>query len=195
MRYGGRIRRPPFLYRLEMICLKISEIIDVDKVFGEPMKQRVRDIAKTVASQIADELTEEAKTSIVMFYSHYNPVRYKTRHKNDFLKNAVKRYYKNPHNTQYYGGVDINDGRLSFNGYHSNVYPSDHEKWHVQKSYIYDLVMEGRHGATELFPWFDRIQHVPPVMENGPRKRVSTKYDLIYNHIDDYLRGAIRSFV
>lgn len=92
-------------------------------------------LSSGLAHKISDEMADEYQYVIEKFYSEYNPeyyVRHSERGMMPGLIKTFKKYYKNPHNTIYYGGIEIttdnmyNDYRDSkekvlssfLNGYH-----------------------------------------------------------------------------
>ena len=92
-------------------------------------------LSSGLADKISDEMAEEYQYVIERFYDEYDPERYVRHSKRGMipgLNKTFKKYYKNPHNTIYYGGIEItsenmyNDYRDSkekvlssfLNGYH-----------------------------------------------------------------------------
>ncbi len=92
-------------------------------------------LSSSLAHKISDEMAEEYQYVIERFYGEYDPERYVRHSKRGMmpgLNKTFKKYYKNPHNTIYYGGIEItsenmyNDYRDSkekvlssfLNGYH-----------------------------------------------------------------------------
>lgn len=92
-------------------------------------------LSSSLADKISDEMAEEYQYVIERFYGEYDPERYVRHSKRGMipgLYKTFKKYYKNPHNTIYYGGIEItsenmyNDYRDSkekvlssfLNGYH-----------------------------------------------------------------------------
>ena len=100
-------------------------------------------LSSNLAHKISDEMAEEYQYVIDRFYSEYDPeyyVRHSERGMKPGLNKTFKKYYKNPHNTIYYGGIEITSDNMyddyrdpkekvlnSFlNGYHGR--PSAHIK-------------------------------------------------------------------
>lgn len=76
-------------------------------------------LSSSLAHKISDELADEYQYIIDKFYNEYTPKRYK-RHSSKGLQPGLmktfRRYYKNPHNTIYYGGIEINSDDM-YNDY------------------------------------------------------------------------------
>lgn len=143
------------------------------------IEQEVKDKARQAVSRIANEMTQEAEFQILKFYSSYSPSMYK----NQFgLRGSYKRYYRNPHNTIYYGGVELQPSSGSYRANYLPGHPS------ISSEYISDLAYEGRHGATEQFPkWvLSHINTIPPVMSPSPKDALEKKIKDIEGNIDKY---------
>lgn len=72
-------------------------------------------LSSNLAHKISDEMAEEYQYVIERFYSEYNPeyyVRHSERGMNPGLNKTFKKYYKNPHNTIYYGGIEITSDNM-----------------------------------------------------------------------------------
>lgn len=73
----------------------------------------------SLAHQISNELAKEYQYVIDRFYDEYTPKRYK-RHSSRGLQPGLtktfRKYYKNPHNTIYYGGIEIDSDDM-YNDY------------------------------------------------------------------------------
>ena len=149
----------------------------------DTLKKEVQERARKATSKIADELVLETKMALAYFYNSYKPTRY-THRQQSILSTGFKRYYKNPHNKIYYGGVELTPEANS-GSYHANYYP-DHRA--IAPNYIADLIYEGRHGATEMFPEWVRahITNYPPQMSPSPRERIEEKLEKIKENISDY---------
>ena len=79
-------------------------------------------ISSDLAHQISDKMAEEYQYVIDRFYSEHDPKHY-TRHADrgmtPGLQKTFKKYYKNPHNTIYYGGIEISSDYM-YNDYHDS---------------------------------------------------------------------------
>lgn len=72
-------------------------------------------LSSSLAHKISDEMAEEYQYVIERFYSEYNPeyyVRHSERGMKPGLNKTFKKYYKNPHNTIYYGGIEITSDNM-----------------------------------------------------------------------------------
>lgn len=143
----------------------------------EALEEIVRERVQKAASKIADELTVEAGFSIVRFYTHYSPIYYRGQ---GGLSDTYTRYYRNPHNVIYYGGVELHPGSGSYSGW------SGGRKVSVGSDFVSALaVFNGMHGNVEAFP--HAIKNVPPRMPQSPFELVNKKKDEIINNIDSYV--------
>ena len=157
----------------------INDFDDFDTAVQKTLDQ-VKKTAQLVTSGIANELTQEAKTAIETFYGHYNPVVYGPRHPDDKLDHGITRYYSNAHSVHYYGGVRLTPDKLKYDGYHSLL----SVKVKVPKTYVFDLLMSGHHGAMENVPWSCAI---PPVMTPSPYEIIKQKHSEIKSHLKQYI--------
>lgn len=74
------------------------------------IKQMSHVVSSNLAHKISDEMAQEYQYVIDRFYSEYDPeyyVRHAERGMKPGLNKTFKKYYKNPHNTIYYGGIEI----------------------------------------------------------------------------------------
>lgn len=92
--------------------------------------------AKTLAKEAREKLTNEYIYTISIFYGEYEPQYYK-RHPGGGLYKTYKKYYRNPHNTIYYGGVEITP---------ENMY----DDYHDQPIEVLNSFLEGYHGRPSL---------------------------------------------
>lgn len=72
-------------------------------------------LSSNLAHKISDEMAQEYQYVIDRFYSEYTPDYY-TRHSErgmmPGLNKTFKKYYKNPHSTIYYGGIEITSDNM-----------------------------------------------------------------------------------
>ena len=76
-------------------------------------------VSSNLAHKISDEMAQEYQYVIDRFYSEYDPeyyVRHSERGMKPGLNKTFKKYYKNPHNTIYYGGIEITSDNM-YNDY------------------------------------------------------------------------------
>lgn len=94
-------------------------------------------VSSDLAHQISDKMAEEYQYVIDRFYSEYEPkhyVRHADRGMTPGLQKTFKKYYKNPHNTIYYGGIEINTDRM-------------YDDYHGSKDMVLGSFLDGYHGA------------------------------------------------
>lgn len=82
----------------------------ISRDLNSDMKLMSHTISSSLAHKISDEMAQEYQYVIDRFYSEYNPKRYVRHSKRGMepgLNKTFKKYYKNPHNAIYYGGIEI----------------------------------------------------------------------------------------
>ena len=95
-------------------------------------------LSSNLAHKISDEMAQEYQYVIDRFYSEYNPEYYKRhfdRGMKPGLQKTFKKYYKNPHNTIYYGGIEITS---------DNMY----DDYHDSKDAVLSSFLNGYHGRS-----------------------------------------------
>ena len=93
--------------------------IDFMDTLKSDVKMLSHALSSSLAHKISDEMAEEYQYVIERFYSEYDPeyyVRHSQRGMKPGLTKTFKKYYKNPHNTIYYGGIEILADRM-YNDY------------------------------------------------------------------------------
>ena len=93
-------------------------------------------LSSNLAHKISNDMAEEYQCVIERFYSEYNPeyyVRHSERGMMPGLNKTFKKYYKNPHNTIYYGGIEITS---------ENMYGD----YHDSKERVLTSFLDGYHG-------------------------------------------------
>ena len=156
--------------------IKINGIGEIEKYCQNVLRQTTADIR--------DELTQEAFDAIVAFYESYSPKIYR-RHYFNFLEHSFKKYYKNPHNQIYYGGVQLTPETLR------NCYQDDTRE-------VFDTVYSGYHGPANMigYGWESigetpmAFSIVPKQMVPSPRQRIIDKKKYIEQHLQDYIDNA-----
>ena len=160
----------------------IDEIID-------NIKKQVSDASvkagASAAKKIADDLTRYYKEVVmVKFYSDYVPTEYNRTAA--LLNHSFRRYYKNPHNTTFTGGIQ-------FIPNYGKSYPSmfyNHNKKVMSAEAIFDLaVNKGKHGNMEALVGVvtNRSFTIPPIMSPSPMELMEKKRDEIARGINDYI--------
>ena len=84
--------------------------LDFIKVIESDIKKLSHTLLSSLAHKISDEMTGEYEYVIERFYGEYSPkryVRHAQRGMNPGLNKTFKKYYKNPHGSIYYGGIEI----------------------------------------------------------------------------------------
>ena len=102
------------------------------------MKQMSHAVSSELAHQISDTMVQEYLYVIDRFYSEYDPehyMRHADRGMRPGLQKTFKKYYKNPHNTIYYGGIEISNDKM-YDDYHD---PNDK---------VLSSFLEGYHGRS-----------------------------------------------
>ena len=90
------------------------ELDFMDALKGD-VKMLSHALSSSLAHKISDEMAEEYQYVIERFYSEYDPeyyVRHSKRGMKPGLNKTFKKYYKNPHNTIYYGGIEITSDNM-----------------------------------------------------------------------------------
>lgn len=93
-------------------------------------------LSSSLAHKISDKMAEEYQYVIERFYNEYDPeyyVRHFERGMNPGLNKTFKKYYKNPHNTIYYGGIEITSENM-YNDYRDS------------KEKVLSSFLDGYHG-------------------------------------------------
>ena len=93
-------------------------------------------LSSNLAHKISDEMAEEYQYVIERFYGEYSPeyyVRHSERGMMPGLNKTFKKYYRNPHNTVYYGGIEITSENM-YNDYHDS------------KEKVLSSFLDGYHG-------------------------------------------------
>lgn len=113
--------------------------LKIPKELIKDIQQYGNNIAKNIATQCRDALTEEYNYSVQRFYGEYDPKQYKRQYS---LYNTGKKYYRNPHGTKFHGGVEIFSDKMS--------------KHHDSNEYVLDISLMGIHGEPSIAitpPW------------------------------------------
>lgn len=101
--------------------LKLDILTDIEN----DVKKFSNIISKNLANRFAEELVNEYQYIVRNFYAEYTP-KYYIRHIHrgyqiDGLLLTYKKYYKNPHNKIYYGGIEITSEKMYEDYSDSNV--------------------------------------------------------------------------
>lgn len=82
------------------------------KNLEDRLKEFSRNLAKNMAIEVREKLYEEAPFCIQTYYSTWSPEYYK-RHYYNLMDNSYSKYYSNPHNTVYRGGVRLSSSKMN----------------------------------------------------------------------------------
>ena len=120
------------------------EITEIKTNFMEALKSDVsmlrHSLSSSLAHKIADEMAEEYQYVIDRFYSEYTPEHYRrhsARGMTPGLMKTFKKHYKNPHNTIYYGGIEINSEDM-------------YKDYHDSNEEVLSSFLSGYHGRPSL---------------------------------------------
>lgn len=142
----------------------------------QDLKKYSDSICRNVASEIADELTEDTTFAIGAFYSDYSPDVY-VRHYYNFMNKSYRRYYSNPHNKIFRGGVEFTPNQMD------NIYQSKRYGSNTTIEEVFGSVIEAGSHGPELYT------KVPP-MKKSPMEMVINDRDNIIDKIDEYIDRA-----
>lgn len=134
------------------------------------LRKYANSVCRNAASEIADELTEDALFAMGAFYSDYSPKKY-SRHYYNFMNKSFRRYYSNPHNKIFRGGVE----------YTPNLMDSIYSNNPVEDVFV-DVVGMGSHGPYGL----SKV----PLMDKSPMQMVIEDRDNIVKNINSYIDRA-----
>lgn len=114
--------------------------IDFMDALKSDVKMLNHALSSNLAHKIADEMAQEYQYVIDRFYSEYDPeyyVRHSERGMKPGLNKTFKKYYKNPHNSIYYGGIEITS---------DNMY----DDYHDSKDKVLSSFLNGYHGRPSV---------------------------------------------
>ena len=121
--------------------MKIDNIkMDFIDALENDCKMLAHGISSNAAHKISDEMAREYQYVIDKFYSEYDPEYYKrhsSRGMTPGLNKTYKKYYKNPHNTIYYGGIEITSDYM-------------YDDYHDSKDAVLSSFLNGYHGRPSL---------------------------------------------
>lgn len=125
-------------------------------------------LGRSLAGQFRDELTLAATNAMGEFYGDYTPNQYK-RHYYNFMEYAFRKYYSNPHNSIFRGGVELTPNLLK------DIYAESTDKVYE------DVFIEGYHGPNE---------YAPKKKEKSPLEMIYEKQNEIYKDPMPYIERA-----
>lgn len=125
-------------------------------------------LGRNLAGQFRNELTLAATNAMGEFYGDYTPHKYK-RHYYNFMEYAFRKYYSNPHNKIFRGGVELTPELLK------DIYVESPD------TVFEDVFMGGYHGPNE---------YAPKQMKKSPLEMVYEKQKEIYKNPMPYIERA-----
>lgn len=152
---------------------------DIKMDFIDNLKNDLRKYSHTISSSLAhtmqEELEKEYNYIIEEFYDEYTPRFYKRHPMSNYLGESrsglgrtYKRYYKNSHNSIYYGGIEITAENM-------------HMDYHDSPSDVLNSFLNGYHGRASAG------------IESGirPYDHMLAYRDNLVAHIDSFIPNAI----
>lgn len=119
--------------------MKVDEIkLNFINTLEDDVKKLSHALSSNLAHKISDEMAQEYQYVIERFYAEYEPESYERHSERGYvsgLTKTFKKYYKNPHNTIYYGGIEIASDNM-YDDYHDS--PDD----------VLSSFLDGYHGRA-----------------------------------------------
>lgn len=169
----------------------MNNVSNIVKDFESRLKRYVSQIVINMANDIADDLTLEAKNSIVDFYNHYNPSYYT---RTGSMKYSYKRYYRN-HSSHITAGVELLSSEIPdvysdpVSEVLDRVYAGFHGYAGVFDNRVYRVVNNKTNKLTGQTKQHTRL--VPPRMIPSPMDRILKKRDEIVKNASIYQQNAV----
>ena len=138
----------------------------IDKLEAD-IKKLSHSVNSSLAHTMSKELEKEYNYVINNFYNEYTP-KYYQRHNPGGLYKTYQRYYKNPHNRIYYGGIEITEDKM-------------YDDYHNSRIDVLNSFLNGYHGHPRLgiYSSINTYDHM-------------TRYrDFLSNHVNDYIPDAL----
>lgn len=142
-------------------------------ILSEDIDKLLFNVTKNMATQIRDDLYDEAVFAIEKFYQHYEPHFYL---RGNGLKKTYKKLYQNSHGKTIKSGVSLSNDKM----------PNDYG---IRNDYIFNLGYSGYHGNVSMFPNYSGF--VPPIMTPSPLEIILNKRDNIISNIEKYKETAL----
>lgn len=142
---------------------------------AQEIEQYSKDISRELAIKTREELYKAADKAINYFYADYSPIYYR-RHLpvTSNIKRSFRKYYANPHNTIFSGGIEMSSDWMN------DLYRADTD-------YVATLVYSGYHGNVLMLPQV--ITNVPPITNPSPMMRILNTRDKIQANISGIANG------
>ena len=146
------------------------------KTLEEKLKEYSKNIAKNMAIEAREILYEEAPVCMWEFYSSWAP-KYYERHYWNLMFDSFEKYYSNPHNTVYRGGVKLSPNKMA-DMYRLSTEEVFNMGWFTGEHYH---GIRGVHG----------IKIIDHVTSPTPYELLEKKKQEILNNIDELKNVAI----
>lgn len=180
----------------DKLLKKGERIMAVNNVFNDIKKdvaEYTANVSKFAAIETREELFEESRHAIAVFYADYTPGDYhrrfnelgwiqtdvgRTYQRTYNLYNSYKKYYKNNHDRTFSGGVILSPE------YMDDVYRGTPEL-------VFDLAYAGFHGLNSWEPDSPRPATPYAVTNPSPLEIIEEKQSSIANNPEPILHKAI----
>ena len=145
--------------------MKSNFKIEIPKELKSDMQKLGNNIAKNIAIEAREAITNEYVYAVEEFYNSYTPQQYERTWQ---LRKSYRPYYKNPHGTRFHGGVEICIDRMK------DTHADSNEE-------VLGFALSGWHGHP------NRGIYTPPyIYEHVERYR-----DVLFGYIDEIAAKAI----
>lgn len=165
--------------------MRKNKVIITDDLIDD-LKRYSNEVCKSLAVKTREILYETSQLAIEAFYDDYDPLYYKRHNKEtgrqpyNFEENSFSKYYKNPHNSIYRGGVLLSYEDMA------DIYQDSTEE-------VFDLVYAGFHGVASGFVSPKTFHNIPPVMSPSPLELIKIKQKYIQENIEKYRESAVKN--
>lgn len=146
--------------------MKKQKIIIPPEVIAD-LNKYAKNVAKNMAIAVKEDIAKRYVYLIDTFYTEYTPEYYVRVHG---LYNSFKKFYKNLHNSVFYGGIEISDTKMLDDNYKA------------EKATVLASFLSGYHGLVSLNIHF----------ATEPEKDILDYRDEIYFNISRYNDNAIK---
>ena len=144
-----------------------------------------KNIARIMAMDIADEMTDVARSAIETFYGEYDPEDaskhngrvYYYRHWN--FEKSFMRYYKN-RDPKFYGGIKLL----------MEDFPDEYRGTNSNPPNVFWRVYAGYHGIASFQSAKGSIACRVPIMKPAPMTLINERFDYIVSHLKEYENKA-----
>lgn len=144
----------------------------------DELKAYALQIKKDMAQDVKTFMVDAASSAIEAFYESYSPLFY-DRHYWNFRNNSYAGYYKNPHNSIIYGGVQLTPDEL-------------HDIYRADTDVVFNNVMAGMHGNIMMIG-NPLITNIPPMMVVSPLERMLNARDYYVDNIKKMAKPILKT--